>query len=267
MQERLAADELVVSMTLYQARTPDYPMVAAACGFDAINVDLEHSATSLETASMLCTAAIGAGITPFVRVPAHDGHLITRAFDIGAVGVIVPHVEGIDEAVHIVEYARFPPVGSRSVFGTNPVTRYEPLPPGELLRQLENQAIIAAMVESPPAIDAIDGIAAVEGLDMIIVGPHDLSAEYGALGRLDDQVVLDALDSVARACVAHNKIFGVAGISDLDLLADLMRRGLRFVSAGTDMQFFTEAAMRRVGQLRDVGSPLGPRASGGGDLS
>ena len=90
---RIDAGELVLCMALTQARTADIPMIAAAAGFDAVYVDLEHTATSFETTALLCSGAIGAGITPLVRVPSHDHQYLTRALDIGAMGVIVPHVE------------------------------------------------------------------------------------------------------------------------------------------------------------------------------
>ena len=93
MRTRIDAGELVLCMALTQARTADVPWLAAAAGYDAVYIDLEHTATSFETTALLCSAAIGAGITPLVRVPSHDHQYLTRSLDIGAMGVIVPHVD------------------------------------------------------------------------------------------------------------------------------------------------------------------------------
>src|SRR3954467_7839382 len=98
LRDRIDAGELVVCLALAQARTADIPMIAAASGFDAVYVDLEHTATSFETVSLLCSGAVAAGITPLVRVPSHDPHHLTRSLDVGATGVIVPHVESRAEA-------------------------------------------------------------------------------------------------------------------------------------------------------------------------
>ena len=117
MREQIDAGQLVLCMALTQARTADIPMIAAAAGFDAVYVDLEHTAISLETTALLCSGAIGAGITPLVRVPAHDHQYLTRWLDVGAMGVIVPHVETRAEAEAIVDACRFPPRGHRSVSG------------------------------------------------------------------------------------------------------------------------------------------------------
>ena len=166
MRERLDAGRLVLCLALAQARTADIPMVAAASGFDAVYVDLEHSAISLETTSVLCTGAIAAGITPLVRVPAPDHQYLTRVLDIGAMGVIVPHVETRAEAEQIVDACRFPPRGHRSVAGPNPANRYQPMPQRDLLDAFDEQTVVAVMLETPAAVERADAIAAVPGVDM-----------------------------------------------------------------------------------------------------
>jgi 4-hydroxy-2-oxoheptanedioate aldolase len=255
MRDRLDAGELVLCMALAQARTADIPWMAAASGFDAVYVDLEHTATSLETTALLCSAAIGAGITPLVRVPAHDHQYLTRALDTGALGVIVPHVETRAEAEQIVDACRFPPRGHRSVAGPNPANRYRPMAQQELLDFFDGQTVLAVMLETPDAIARADEIAAVPDLDMVMVGPHDLTAEMGILGQFRDERFLDAVRTVAKACRTHDLVFGIAGIRDLELLTEFVALGLRFVSAGTDAGFMVEAAGAHAARLRTIPVP------------
>ena len=139
LRDRIDAGELVLCLALAQARTADIPMVAAASGFDAVYVDLEHTATSFETVSLLCTGAIAAGITPLVRVPSHAHDQVTRSLDVGAMGVIVPHVETAAEAAAIADACTFPPRGHRSVAGPNPSNRYRAMPQRELLDAFDAQ--------------------------------------------------------------------------------------------------------------------------------
>jgi 4-hydroxy-2-oxoheptanedioate aldolase len=252
MRERLDAGQLVLCMALTQARTADIPMMAAAAGFDAVYVDLEHTATSLETTALLCAGAIGAGITPLVRVPSHDHQYLTRSLDVGAMGVIVPHVDTRAEAEAIVDACRFPPRGHRSVSGPNPANRYRPMPQRELLDAFDEQTVLAAMLETPAAIARADEIASVSGLDMVMIGPHDLTAEMGILGQFRDPTFLDAVRTVAKACRAHGTVFGIAGIRDLELLTEFVDLGLRFVSAGTDAGFMNEAASAHASKLRAI---------------
>ncbi len=252
MKKKLDANELILCLSLSQARTVDIPMMAAACGFDAIYVDLEHTATSLETAAMLCAASVGFGLIPMVRVPSHDHQYMTRVIDTGAMGVIVPHVDTRAEAEHIVDVCRFPPVGHRSISGPGPVSRYRAMSPAENVEYMNRQTIVAAMLETPGAIDRADEIASVPGLDMVLIGTHDLTAEMGILGQFEDARFGDAMKAAAAACRRHGKVMGVAGIRDLALLGELVALGVRFISAGTDAGFFVEAARAQAGRLRGI---------------
>src|SRR5471030_316015 len=134
-KRKLAANELVLAMAVNQMRTPNVAMIAAACGFDAIYIDLEHNPTSLETAASICVAALGIGITPIARVTSHDPHDATRILDCGALGVMVPHVQNAKEARDVVEACRYAPLGHRSAAGSLPTMGYASMPQPEINRR------------------------------------------------------------------------------------------------------------------------------------
>jgi 4-hydroxy-2-oxoheptanedioate aldolase len=248
----LRGGDLVLCLALMHARTPDIPAIAAASGYDAVYVDLEHTATSLETTAMLCSAAIGAGISAMVRVPSHDRSIIARALDNGAVGVIVPHVNSKSEAEGVVHAARFPPLGHRSISGPNAVTGYRSRSAAELTAEIERRTVVAVMVETPAAVEAVDSIASVPGVDMILLGPSDLTAEMGIHGDYENEHFHEAVEAVAAACRAHRVSFGIAGIQSAELLKRFTSRGLQFISAGTDVAMLTEAASARARELREL---------------
>nr|WP_238158910.1 aldolase/citrate lyase family protein [Mycobacterium sp. MFM001] len=243
---------LVLCLALMNARTPDVPAIAAACGYDAVYVDLEHTSTSLETATMLCASALGAGIAGLVRVPSHDPSVIARVLDNGAVGVIVPHVNSRREAEAVVVAARFPPIGHRSISGPNRVSGYGQRSATELTAVLEGSTVVAVMIETPEAVEASGAIAAVEGVDMLLIGPSDLTAEMGIHEQYENDHFHYAVDSVAAACRKHGVALGIAGIKSLDLLERFVDQGLRFISAGTDVGMMTEAATTRACALREL---------------
>ncbi|MEE3754757.1 HpcH/HpaI aldolase family protein [Mycobacterium intracellulare] len=254
LRDALRGQELVLCLALLHSRTPDVPAIAAACGYDAVYVDLEHTSTSLDTAQMLCASALGAGISSLVRVPSHDPSLIARVLDAGAVGVIVPHVNSKEEAEGIVQAARFPPIGNRSISGPNAVTGYTPRTAPQLVELLERRTVVAVMVETPEAVEASDSIAAVDGVDMILIGPSDLTAEMGIHGQYENDHFQSAVESVAAACRSHGVALGIAGITSVDLLNRFVGLGLRFISAGTDIGMMTEAATTRAKALRGLQS-------------
>ena len=252
LRDALRGDRLVLCLALLNSRTPEVPAIAAACGYDAVYVDLEHTSTSLETAAMLCACAAGAGIAGLVRVPSHDPSTIARVLDNGAVGIIVPHVTSASEAKAVVDAARFPPIGHRSISGPNVVSGYDVRPAAELTNVLDQRTVVAVMIETPGAVDASEEIAAVEGVDMIMLGPSDLTAEMGIHAQYENEHFHRAVESVAAACRGHGVALGVAGIKSVDLLNRFVGLGLRFISAGTDIGMMTEAATNRAQQLRGL---------------
>jgi 2-keto-3-deoxy-L-rhamnonate aldolase RhmA len=252
---KLARGELVLCMGLRQARTADIPMIAAASGFDSIYVDMEHSSISLETTSTICCAALGAGITPIVRVPGHDVHMATRALDGGALGIIFPHVETCEQAAAVVDACRHPPIGHRSVMGSGPTLGYRALPLGEVNDTINAATLMIAMLETPEGIANASSIASIEGIDVLLIGSNDLSTEMGIPGQLRHPRLREAFEIVAAACKEHGKTMGIGGVrGDLELQTDLFRMGGKFIIAGSDVTYLTAAARTDVKALRAAAS-------------
>ena len=252
-KEKLSAGELVLCMGLRQARSADIAMIAAECGFDAIYADMQHSPVSLETVSAICVAALGQGITPLVRPPSHAGDAISRALDGGAQGVIVPNVDDAAQARAVVEHARFPPVGRRSVMGPTPALGYRALPLGEINQTLNAETLIIVMLETPQGIASADAIAAIAGVDVLLIGSNDLCTEMGIPGQLRHPRLLDAYQTAAQACSRHAKVLGVGGVrGDLELQRDLVQLGARFIIAGNDTGYLAAAARKDAETLRGL---------------
>ena len=128
-------------------------------------------------------------------------------------------------------------------------------PAAELTAVLEERTVVSVMIETPEAVAASDAIAAVDGIDMILLGPSDLTAEMGIHGQYENAHFHDAVESVAAACRTHGVALGVAGIKSVDLLNRFVGLGLRFISAGTDVGLMTDAATARAQALRELEKP------------
>jgi len=252
-KQKLAAGKLVLCMGLRQARSPDIAMIAAECGFDAIYADMQHSPLSLETVSAICVGALGQGITPLVRPPSHAGDAISRALDGGAQGVIVPDVNDAAQARAIVEHGRFAPLGHRSVMGPTPALGYRALPLGEINQALNAETLIVVMLETPLGIANADEIAAVPGVDIVLIGSNDLCTGLGIPGQLRHPKLREAYEAAAKACSRHGKTLGVGGIrGDLELQRDLVQLGARFIIAGNDTGYLAAAARKDAESLRSL---------------
>jgi 2-keto-3-deoxy-L-rhamnonate aldolase RhmA len=253
VKEKLARDEVGASMTVRLVRSIEIAQIAQSTGFDCFYVDIEHCSYSLDTTSQICMAGLAAGITPMVRVPNGNPEYIVPVLEGGALGVIVPHVRSADEARRVVAAARFAPSGERSMAGGMPQLKYRSFPRIEAMRALNDATMVVVMMETPEALEHVEEIAAVDGIDLLLVGTNDLTTEMGIVGEFDDPRVHDAYARTLAACRKYGKHVGVGGQpSRPDLSARYVKMGARFVSTGTDLTFMIGACERTARQVRDL---------------
>jgi 2-keto-3-deoxy-L-rhamnonate aldolase RhmA len=252
-KKKLQANELVLCMGVNQLRTPNIAMIAAACGFDAVYIDLEHNPTSLETAAGVCIAALGMGITPIARVTSHDPHDATRILDSGAQGVMVPHVQNDTEAMAIVEACLYAPYGHRSAFGSGPQLGYAAIGQADVCKMINEETLLMAMIETPEAVANADAIAAVAGLDVLHIGASDLSTEMGIPGQYKHERMKAAFETVAQAARNNGKAMGVGGVrQDFEFQSWLIKIGMRYLTGGSDVGYILSAGRADVKQLREL---------------
>ena len=253
VKDKLARNELVLSMTVRLVRTVEIAGIARTAGFDSIYIDVEHSSFSLDTTGQICMASLAVGITPFVRVPSIAPDFISRVLDGGALGVIAPHIQSPQDAARVVRAAKFPPLGDRSFTGSLPHFQFRTFPTTEMFEALNEATMVIVMIESAEALAAVDEIAAVDGVDMLFIGTNDLCSSLGIPGQLDHDSIRDAYARTIEACRRYGKHLGVGGLSAHPKLAgEFVKLGGRYVSTGTDLSFLLSAATARAKQMRDV---------------
>ena len=253
VKEKLARNEVVASMTVRLVRGVEIARLARTAGFDMIYIDLEHSSFSLETTSQICLAALNTGIAPFVRVPSNTPEYISRALDGGALGIIAPHIGSAEEARAVVKAAKFPPLGERSAAGGLPHLHYRPFPEEEAYAALNHATMVIVQFESAEAVEKAEEIAAVEGVDLVLLGINDMLNSMGLPGQYEHAKVRDAYARTIAACRKHGKHAGVGGLSTRPkLAAEFVAMGARLVSTGTDIQFLLAAATEKARQVRDI---------------
>jgi 2-keto-3-deoxy-L-rhamnonate aldolase RhmA len=249
VKERLARGEVASSMTVRLTRGIEIAQLAATAGFDSLYVDLEHSSLSLETTSQICNAALSAGIAAFVRVPQLD--MVGRILDGGALGIIVPDVRNAAQARAAVKAAKYPPLGERGFATALPHFQFRSLPAKQFCPVLDAATMVIVQFESAEAVDNADAIFAVEGVDMVLFGTNDLTADLGIPGDYDNPKVRDAYVRAIAAAKKHGKHVGVGGLgSRPKLIAEFVKLGARYVSTGTDLGFLLSAATEQAKQVR-----------------
>jgi 2-keto-3-deoxy-L-rhamnonate aldolase RhmA len=253
LKARLAAGEVSLCIGLRQSRTVDIGPLVGAAGFDCLYVDMEHSPIGFDTTSAICITAIAYGVTALVRVPGHLGQDISRVLDGGAQGVILPHVNTAEQARNIVSYAKYPPLGHRSVMGAGPATAYKAMPLAKVNESGNADTMVIIMLETPEGIANAEAIAAVPGVDMLLIGSNDLCTEMGIPGQLRHPKLLEAYQTVAKACKNHNIAMGIGGIrGDTELQTQLIELGAKFLIAGNDTAYLAAAASKDATALREL---------------
>ena len=251
-KQQLAEGKNALGMGLRVARSVDIAVIAKTCGYDWLFIDMEHSSMDLDAAAQIAMASLPAGITPIVRVPGKEHHHSSRILDAGAQGIVVPHVDTVEEAQRAVAYCKYPPVGHRSAMGVFPQLAYGGTPVGEALPVLNNETLVIVMLETPAAIAQADAIAAVPGLDIVLIGTNDLCAELGIPGQFGDPKVEDAYRTVIAACRKHGKHPGMGGVYEPKLLEKYIGYGMRFILSGGDLSFLMSGARERANLLRGI---------------
>jgi 4-hydroxy-2-oxoheptanedioate aldolase len=255
VKEKFARDEVVASMTVRLVKSIEIARIAHTAGFDSFYIDIEHSSFSLETTSQICIAGLDAGITPLVRVPTGRPEHVTRVLEGGAMGVIVPHVRSAEEARRVVAAAKFAPAGDRSPVGGGgvPHLHFRSFPVIEATRVLNEATMVVVMMETLEALEHVEEIAAVDGVDMMFIGTNDLTTEMGQMNNFDHPRVRDAYERTIAACRRNGKHVGIGGLTSRpDLIAEYVRLGARFVSTGTDLAFLLGACAQRARQVREL---------------
>lgn len=250
--ETMRRGQVGLCLRVTLAATNDLAFLAAAAGFDALYVDLEHSTATVSDAAQVCSTAAALGITPLARLASIHDAAAVPLLDAGCQGLIAPHVQGAAEVRQFVDRCLLPPLGRRTPAGPSRLLGYRPTTPARLAALVNPATLLCVMVEDPQGVDATQEIAGVEGVSLVIVGTQDLSYALGVPGEVDHPRVRSAYAHVARACAATGTAFGIAGVTADSSIASYVALGARFVSAGTDVDILRAAASQRLHRLRSL---------------
>jgi 2-dehydro-3-deoxyglucarate aldolase len=230
-------------VTLSTAATAE---ILASLGFDWLFIDCEHGAIETrELATIL--QAVGHRTACIVRVPEAAETPIKRVLDLGAHGIIVPQVNTPEQAASVVRWARYPPEGSRGV-GLARAHGYG-LTMREYLSTANHEIAVIVQAEHAQAVEHIDAIVRVPGIDAVQLGPYDLSASLGKMGQIDDPAVVAALDRVMAACRAVGMPLGYFGVTAA-AVQPFAARGCTMIVAGVDTLYLASGAKALLNELR-----------------
>src|SRR5687767_7554398 len=247
---QLRAGRLAIGLGVNQARTVGIATVAKTAGFDWLFIDGEHGSLDGDTVAQISTAALGAGVTPIVRVAGLEHWHASRMLDNGAQGIVFPHIDDAQEARRVADACRYPPTGKRSMGGGLPQLGFAPLAVGEQARIANEETLVVVMIESPQGVANAEEIAATPGVDALLIGTNDLCFEMGIPGQFNDPRVAEAYRKVIAACRRHGKFPGMGGLYTPELLERHIGMGVQLILSGSDFSLLMQAATARAALVR-----------------
>lgn len=215
--------------------------ILSEVGFDWLAIDCEHTSSDIAEVAALVNSVSGKACEPFVRVKANDTLSIRRALDAGATGVIVPLVNSANEAAQAVAAAKFPPAGIRGFAFTKANAYGEQF--DEYTRTANEEILVIVMIETREAVEHIDSILQVEGVDGVFIGPYDMSGSYGIPGQVDSPIVREACKTVVTACTSAGKVAGLHIVTPTETaVMSALSDGFTLLALGMDMVFLQQSS-------------------------
>ena len=229
--------------TWIQLGHPGIAEIFANAGYEWIAADCEHTDIDIQVFSALARGMFGRGAAPMARVRENDTLAIRQVLDAGAAGVIVPLVNTAEEAAKAVAAAKYPPDGVRGFAycrANNWGTDFDCY-----AESANRDVAVVVMIESKQAVENIDAILAVNGVDGVFIGPYDMSGSYGITGKTSHPVIQDACKKVAEACRRFGKSAGMHIVKpDEDTVDRALRDGFTFIALGMDTVYLDEASCK-----------------------
>lgn len=251
-KEKLEQGDLCIGLGLRLVRTVEIGRVLSTCGYDFAFIDMEHNSMGIDTAVQIGVACQDAGVAPLVRVPGYEHYLATRVLDAGAMGIVFPHVDTAEHAARLVNFCKFPPLGHRSAAGNMSQLNFQAVPQREALDLVNANTLIVIMLETPQAIENADAIAAVPGVDVLLIGSNDLCVEMGIPSQFDNPRLAQAMEKTIAACRKHGKHPGLGGVYDEKICKGFIELGMRFILASGDLPLLMAGASARAKFLHGI---------------
>jgi len=215
----------------------DPAVTEALCpSVDFLWIDLEHNPTSLESMTTHLMAARAGGTPAIVRIPSSDVAWIKRVLDSGAEGIILPQAKSASEIQAFVSACRYPPQGNRG-FGPRRPSNYGRIRGDDYLKHANEQLFVAAQIETVSALEELDRIVNIEGLDSLVIGPYDLSGSLGLLGQVHHPHVLDAIGKIVKHGRAAGLSIGMGMGADPDHVLEAKKLGVQWAQCGNDYEY------------------------------
>lgn len=247
-KKKLKNGEIALGIRIVESKSLGVLRIIKDSGMDWVFIDCEHGSYDMETILDLSRYSNSIGLCPVVKVPKLDYHLLSRPLDQEAMGLIVPLIETAEQAKDAVRFTRYPPLGERGCGLDNDYCGWKS-GAAEYIEWANENILLILQIESRKAIENIDEIAKVKGVDVLLMGPLDLSVSLGVPGEVSHPLVAESIERVAKACAKNGIVFGFPG--SLENAAMWAKKGARLICVGSDTTILADGCRQKYMGFRE----------------
>ena len=248
---KLEAGESIYGTMAQDSRSPSISLLMEQAGCDFMFFDMEHGPNDLGVVADMVKVARLTQVVPLVRVPNDEYHLMARVLDAGAMGIMVPRIETREQVERIVENTHYPPVGVRGCSVPKGHNDYRVQSLWEFTEQANLENMIILQIERKKAIENIEELVSVEGVDAVVMGPNDLALSMGVREKDYLSVLEPAIQTVLDAAKKYHVPCGIH-TGNLDWLMEWNRRGMQIITYSDDISFLRSGATNGINKLREA---------------
>jgi 2-dehydro-3-deoxyglucarate aldolase/4-hydroxy-2-oxoheptanedioate aldolase len=247
---KLKNGEIAVGHFILEFDTPGIGQMMANAGCDFAIFDMEHSSLTQDSIRSSILSAKAADITPIVRVPYTEYFLMSRPLDAGAQGLMIPRVETRDQTLKIIESMKYPPMGNRGAAFGIAHDDYKGVDIAAAAQRANAETLVIVQTETAKAVENVDEILSVDGVDVAWVGQCDMTISLGIPGQYDHPTFLKALDKILNACEKHGVVLGYLPLSVPEAAA-MIDKGVRCIAYSADVFLFSNALKTDIQQIQE----------------
>ena len=249
LKQRLGRGKTAFGIMLSEIYVPNITRLLACCGYDFLLVDCEHGYFDMTQVANLIAVAEGANLPVIVRVTQPSRTHITKYLDMGAQGILLSNVVNRQEAERLVALCKYAPQGDRGISTFRAHTGYSNGDVPGIMRRANDCVMVICQIESLQAVEEINAITSIEGVDGVLVGPNDLSQHMGLFGQYSHPQMADALQKVADSARRHGKFSGII-TGNLELVKACRQLGMSCFSAGSELSVLRNGAVAQLTALQ-----------------
>ena len=251
VKKLLREGKVVIGTMVTEVRSSSIAQMLSTAGFDCMFIDSEHSSFSIDMVADLILAAKAADIVSVVRVPSRkEHHLMSRPLDAGAQGLLVPRVETKEEVREIIRATKYYPLGERGMSLRRAPHDFAKGKAPQLMKSANEETLIVVQIESKLAVESIDQLISIEGVDATLIGPNDLSQSLGIPGQMEKPEFIESIRKVIKACEKRGIISGIH-VGSTERARKWIEEGMKLILVSTDVGMIVDTGTRLVQEMRD----------------